>query len=91
MTLNFDPSGGEVVRIDPATNEVTARIPVDGWPRDIVVGDGSVWLQADTQFSGSDVLAGSLLRIDPATNALDTVLRNKLNPPAAASCQQNVP
>lgn len=70
-TPTLRPSG-EVVRIDPATNEVVARIPVsDGWPRDVVVGEGSVWAYGHSGYSPEHGWeASSLWRIDPLTNEL---------------------
>jgi YVTN family beta-propeller protein len=50
-----------VVRLDPATNRVTAEVPVGTFPVDGVIGpDGLVWIpnQGDNSVS----------RIDPATN-----------------------
>ena len=37
----------EVSRIDPKTGTIVARIPVDGSPREIVVGAGGIWVTAD--------------------------------------------
>jgi Tol biopolymer transport system component len=52
-----------VARIDPGTNEVVARIPVNSSPWDIAAGAGSVWV---TGYGKNKT--GSLQRIDPATN-----------------------
>jgi len=49
----------EVVRIDPGTGEIVARIPVGGQPWPVATGAGSVWVAE---------LEGRLLRIDPASN-----------------------
>jgi TolB protein len=66
-----DPVAGEVVRIDPATNEVVARIQVsDGWTRDVVMGEGSVWVYGHSRHTGDVWEASSLWRIDPLTNRL---------------------
>jgi hypothetical protein len=62
-------SEGVVVRIDPATNEVVARIPVDavpGWEiggGGLAVDDGSVWVAGA---AGGD--GGVIDRIDTASN-----------------------
>jgi YVTN family beta-propeller protein len=60
---------GTIMRIDPATNEVVATIPVsaggDG-PWDVVAGEGGVWVTVGKQAHPSQVL-----RIDPATNEVD--------------------
>jgi TolB protein len=73
VTLNLpskEPTG-EVVRIDPATNEVVARIRVDGgWPQDIAIGEGAVWVYGHSKHSGDVWEASSLWQIDPASNRL---------------------
>jgi YVTN family beta-propeller protein len=38
---------GTVARIDPRTNRVAATISVPGHPRDVAVGEGSVWTVGD--------------------------------------------
>jgi YVTN family beta-propeller protein len=53
---------GEVVRIDPATNAVVARIKVDSQPCGITAAGGSVWV--------GNYTGNSVMRIDPATNAV---------------------
>jgi TolB protein len=74
-TSGFRPSG-DVVRIDPTTNEVVARIAViGGWPRDVVVGAGSVWVYGHSEHSPARGWeASSLWRIDPATNEVGVVV-----------------
>lgn len=74
-STGFRPSG-KVIRIDPATNAVVARIPVDGgWPRDVVVGEGSVWVYGHSGYTTArGWLASSLWQIDPATNELVEVI-----------------
>jgi dipeptidyl aminopeptidase/acylaminoacyl peptidase len=69
--LGFETSG-EVVRIDPATNEVVARITINGgWPRDVVVGEGSVWVYGHSDYTTArGWQASSLWQIDPTTNQL---------------------
>jgi DNA-binding beta-propeller fold protein YncE len=37
-------SGGALVRIDPAGNQVAARFPLVGTPADVAAGDGMVWV-----------------------------------------------
>jgi hypothetical protein len=56
----FQPTAGSVVRLDPATGNVQATIPIGRGPLDIEVTAGAVWvpLAAD----------GMIVRIDPATN-----------------------
>lgn len=53
-------SGNEVVRVDPATNAVTARIPMSGNASVRAFGAGTVWVDLDTKIA----------RVDPATNAI---------------------
>lgn len=60
-------SSGVLSRIDPATNTVTARIPVKAHSYAAVFGFGSVWI-TNTGVRG-DTTPGSVQRIDPATNA----------------------
>jgi outer membrane protein assembly factor BamB len=61
-----DPIGGEILRIDPATRRVTARIAVDG-EAFVAAGAGAVWaIAGDLQFTDGGPVR--LLRIDPATN-----------------------
>jgi virginiamycin B lyase len=54
------PSDGSVSRIDPASNEVVATIPVGRAPSGLAVGAGAVWV--------SRRLDGAVARIDPTTN-----------------------
>ena len=49
-----------VLRIDPARNRVTARIPVGPSPKFMAVGEGAVWVQ-----NRGD---GSVSRVDPHNN-----------------------
>jgi YVTN family beta-propeller protein len=53
--------GSAVLRIDPETNGVTARIPVPPEPAAIAVADGTVWVASDN---------GTLSRIDPVANVV---------------------
>lgn len=56
--------GGAVVRIDPSTNEIEAKIPIEIVPRDIGAGSGGVWVAGQRQNRGM------MLRIDPKLNAV---------------------
>jgi streptogramin lyase len=60
----LDGSGsGTLLRIDPSTNAVSARIDVRTTaPYNVWVGAGSVWVAGDQ--------AGGVVRIDPAANAV---------------------
>jgi hypothetical protein len=62
---------GGVTRIDPATNEVLARIPLPGTGDHsrIAIGEGWVWVTApELRDDGS---RGNLVRIDAATSGVD--------------------
>jgi hypothetical protein len=61
-----DPSRHEVLRIDPGSRRVIARIPVGAEAR-VATGFGAVWALAGELFSDEEG-AVRLLRIDPATN-----------------------
>jgi hypothetical protein len=82
VSLNLDPTEGEIVRIRPATNEVVARIPVEGWPRDVVLGEGSVWVFSLTELTGGVTWeGGSLFQIDPrADKVVARVLGGEILP-----------
>ena len=53
---------GSLVRIDPATNRVSARIPVGKDPSGVALGVDGVWV--------ADFDDGTLFRIDPTTNTV---------------------
>jgi hypothetical protein len=59
-------AGGEdfVARVDPATNEMTQRIPV-GFPESVAIGDGSLWIG----------VPGAIQRVDPETGRLIAKIR----------------
>lgn len=81
VTLSSDPAiSGEVVRVDPSSNEIVARIPIEnGGPRDVVLGGDSVWVNVLSDAEDNVVQGASLLRIDPQTNEVaDILLPNKL-------------
>jgi hypothetical protein len=72
-----DGSGaGEVTRLDTATGDVVARIPlraVPGWDfggAGLTVANGSVWTLGATQRAEGGCCDGVVSRIDPATNAI---------------------
>jgi virginiamycin B lyase len=56
----LSPPDHGVTRIDPATNEVVATIPVGRAPSGLAVGAGAVWVSRRSD--------GAVVRIDPATN-----------------------
>jgi streptogramin lyase len=58
----------EVVRVDPRTNRVTARLPMSPPGSDLgAVGDGSLWL--------TQVAQGTVTRVDPATGRTVATIR----------------
>jgi outer membrane protein assembly factor BamB len=61
-----DASTGDVVRLDPRTSAVRARVHVGGQEVAFDVGAGAVWALDNTQ---------RLLRIDPATNRVSARIR----------------
>ena len=66
--LRPDGSRGNLVRIDPVTNEVAATITIGGPIQGLAVGDGSVWVTVP------DGGASTLYRVDPTTERVaDTV------------------
>jgi outer membrane protein assembly factor BamB len=60
-----EPNNGNILRVDPRTRRVTARIPV-GSEVSLAAGNGSIW--AIPRASG--VPATPLMRIDPTTNRI---------------------
>jgi streptogramin lyase len=54
------PSNPGLTRIDPITNEVSARIPLDCGTRNVAVDDTAIWVPCD--------VAPVVYRIDPLTN-----------------------
>jgi Tol biopolymer transport system component len=70
--------GTEVVRIDPATNQVVARVPLEQ-AYCVEVGEGAVWATA----SG----AGLVARIDPASNqVVETIPVDAGSGPGGIGC-----
>jgi virginiamycin B lyase len=58
----------EVVRVDPRTNQVTARLPMSPPGSELgAVGDGSLWL--------TQVAQGTVTRVDPATGRTVATIR----------------
>jgi hypothetical protein len=77
------PDWGEVVRIDPATSQVISRTRVRGDPRDLVIGEGGVWVYGLTHFSRGAVAGATLYRLDRETGALTATLLEGEIPPLA--------
>jgi hypothetical protein len=55
----------KLLRIDPATNRVVARIDLRGMPTALGVASGAVWA---TTFKQAATLEQELVRVDPSTN-----------------------
>jgi hypothetical protein len=78
---NGDSERGQLVRMDPTTGEVIARIdvPVPGWEfggAGITAARGSVWIAAGPTGTDGTVEAGAALyRIDPETNSVADAVR----------------
>jgi PQQ-like domain len=64
-----DPNRGQILRIDPGTRRVVARIPVHADAR-VAAGAGAVWALAGDLLYGGDQGPLRLLRIDPASNRI---------------------
>jgi hypothetical protein len=67
------PLEGWLLRVDPATDRVTARIPLPGGhPNAVGAGQGAIWVAGyrDQQERPDDVIEHSpvIWRVDPATN-----------------------
>ena len=62
---------GRVIRVDPASGRVTARIDVDGHPEGIAAGADAVWVASPDAYEDG---RGSLLsRIDPRTGDAERI------------------
>jgi hypothetical protein len=68
------PCSGGLARVDAKTNAVEI-IPVDGYPEDVSVGAGSVWLAASVCTGQPQTTADSILRVDPSTGQVLTVIQ----------------
>ncbi|HEX2025113.1 MAG TPA: hypothetical protein VHH92_01825 [Actinomycetota bacterium] len=77
------PEWGEVIRIDPSSGTVTGRTRVPGDPRDLVVGEGGVWVYSLTHFTQQSVSGGTLYRLDPETSEVVATLLEGRIPPAS--------
>jgi hypothetical protein len=81
VAVSWDPWTGEVLRIDPRTNAIAARIPTGGFVGELRLGAGSVWVLSHPEYTDeTNVKGASLLRIDPSTNAIvATPIREELS------------
>jgi YVTN family beta-propeller protein len=62
-----DDGAGELVRVDPSSNRVVARIAAGDSPGGVAVGEGGVWVASSKRASG-EWSGGTVWRIDPNTN-----------------------
>jgi virginiamycin B lyase len=80
---------GTLVRVDPATGRVAARVllpeTADQQPHQVAVGDGAVWV---TSASPRSATANLLWRVDPASNQVTGTL--DLGPTAAGGIPNSV-
>jgi len=74
-----DTSGAELLRVDPDSRRVTARLPVRG-EVSMTSGGGSLWALQEGSFPGGFEFHGPLLRIDPSTD--EVTARIPLRTPA---------
>jgi hypothetical protein len=79
--VSWNATTGEVVRIDPRTNSIAARIPTGGFVGEMRLAAGSVWVLSHREYTDETKVEGaSLLRIDPAANAIvATPIREELS------------
>ena len=62
-------AGAAVIRIDPRTDRIVARIPVPGWSGGIAVADGVVWVARNpVATTAESAQPGWLWSINTATN-----------------------
>lgn len=73
VPANAPGASPEIVRIDPNSDSVVARIPVPEGESDIAAGEGSVWVTRDSRMQDGQLLLQTL-RIDPATNTVIATL-----------------
>jgi hypothetical protein len=70
VSLGYDPRSGEVVRIDPRTNGVVARIGAQGYAGELAASAGAVWVLGHPDYTDETARGESLHRVDPGTNEL---------------------
>ena len=68
-----ETDGDEVLRLDPTTGDVQARIDVGAGPLKLQPADGALWVRTDEAY----------VRIDPATNTIAATLPKTQVGPAA--------
>lgn len=70
VSLSLDSRTGEVIRIDPRSNEVVGRISTQGFAGELVVEAGGVWVLRHPEYIDETDKSASLQRIDPRTNGV---------------------
>jgi streptogramin lyase len=76
------PRSGQVIQIDPSSNSVATRTTLPGDPRDLVIGEGGVWVYSLTHFTKQSVAGGTIYRLDPVTGEVVASLLEGRIPPA---------
>jgi YVTN family beta-propeller protein len=59
------PTAGQLMRVDPKTNQVVARVDVGSSPDSVAIGEGGVWV-------ANRLDAGTVTRVDPAGDRVVT-------------------
>lgn len=60
VAVSWNHSTGEVLRIDPRTNAIAARIPTGGYVGELRLGAGSVWVLSHPQYTDETRVKGRL-------------------------------
>ena len=68
---------GQLLRVDPSSIQVSARIPVGASPDSVVVGEGGVWVANRTA-------AGTVTRVDPSDGHIVATIPVGVNPDGLA-------
>jgi hypothetical protein len=67
------PCSGGLARIAPTTDAADV-IPINGYPDDVSVGAGAVWLASSVCTGNGQATADSILRVDPASGEVLAVI-----------------
>jgi hypothetical protein len=70
VSPGYHPRSGEVVRIDPRTNEVVARVGARVYAGELAASAGAVWVLGHPDYTDETARGESLHRVDPGTNEL---------------------
>jgi hypothetical protein len=67
--IEFGPTEGEIVRIDPEANTIAARIDAGGYVGEMAVGGAFIWFLSHPEWTDETrIRSAGLHRIDPRTN-----------------------